>query len=108
RGTADVGDQYDIGHGQQGFRHMGFVGEYIQAGSRDDTLLQCCNQSVLVHAAATANIDEQAIRSQRLEHICIQNLPCFSASRQHRQQNITVASQGSQGFVVVVGEWLGV
>ena len=68
RGGADMGEKHDIVEREQRLRHVRLVGEDVEAGGADRAGRERLDQRRIVDHRAAADIDQDAVRPERLEH----------------------------------------
>ena len=59
--------QHDVVHREQRFRHVRLVGENIEAGAAEAAFLERRHQRRLVDHRAARDVDEDALRAERVE-----------------------------------------
>ena len=106
RGRADMRQQGGVGEVEQGLRHVRLVGEDVEPGRKDGAVGQRRGQRRLVDRAAAPDIDEDAVRPERLQNLGVDGLFGRGTARRHRNQRVDRLRQRHQRRVIGVGETL--
>ena len=100
-------EQHDVIHLHQFFRHLRFLGEHVEAGGIDGAVLERLDQRRLVHHRAARHVDEDAVRTKRLQHLGIDHVRRRRSARHDHHQRVDVARHVEQFRVILVAHaWL--
>ena len=103
RGARHVRRDDDVGHREEGLRHARFVGEDVECGAGDTPCLQGVEECGLVHEGATRHIDEDAIRTQRVQHLGADDVARFRRGRRGHDQDVAPGGEFRWGGEARVG-----
>ena len=95
--------QHDMLHRDQLGRHARLVLEHVEAGGQDLLVAQRRDQRGFVDDAAAADVDDDAVRPQRFQHLAVDDVPRLGAARGHDHQHVAALRQAQQRRVVAVG-----
>ena len=76
------GSEHDMLHVDQLLRHLRLVGEHVEAGGQDRLRPQRLDQRRLVDDAAAGDVDQDAVRPERLQDLRVDEM---LASRRRRE-----------------------
>ena len=98
RTAGDVRQQHDIVEREQGLRHLRFVVEYIQRGTSNFLIHQRIHQCHFIDHRSARDVDEKAVRAERVEHVCRYKMPRFRAARACNDEKICPAREVRRAF----------
>ena len=99
RGGADVRQQNGVLASREFERHARLIGEYVEACRMDGAAAQSFDQSCLVDKRAAGDVHEDAIRSERREHLGIDQVACPGITRSDHDQHVTGLSEAENSVV---------
>ena len=91
--AADVGEQHDVVHAQQCDGHVRLVGEHVETGAGQPTGAEPFDQGLLVDDAAARDVDQVAVRSERVEHRRVDQLAGTAAAGRGDHEHVDATRQ---------------
>lgn len=89
RRSADMRSENDIAHADQRLGNMRFVLEDIERCTLQPACHKNINQRLFIHQRPSGDVDENTVRSQRLQHLAVDRV--FGLRRCRRRDNQDVA-----------------
>ena len=69
-----MGQQHHVRHRAQRRRHVRLVVEHVESRAQDRAGLKRRDQRVLIHDAAARDVDDDALRAKRRQHIRVDDV----------------------------------
>ncbi|MNY09456.1 hypothetical protein D3C86_1423710 [compost metagenome] len=98
-----VGQEHHVVQPEQRLGHVRFVFEDVQPGAGDALVGQGVDQRGLVHHGAARDIDQVALRPERLQHAGRDQVACFRPARGGHDQEVRPARQRLHGRLEAIG-----